>query len=99
MKKGRKKGYIDRGETFDDFLANDGILGDTEDAAIKEIIADQIKAAMARQKLTKTQMAVRMKTSRRQLDRLLDPDNPSVTLSTLRRAASAVGRNLRVELE
>jgi hypothetical protein len=54
---------------------------------------------MARQKLTKTQMAVRMKTSRRQLDRLLDPDNPSVTLSTLRRAASAVGRNLRVELE
>jgi hypothetical protein len=49
--------------------------------------------------ITKTAMAVRMKTSRRQLDRLLDPDNPSVTLATLRRAANAVGRNLRVELE
>jgi antitoxin HicB len=49
--------------------------------------------------LTKTEMAARMKTSRRQLDRLLDPENPSVTLSTLRRAANAVGRNLRVELE
>jgi hypothetical protein len=49
--------------------------------------------------LTKTAMAARMKTSRKQLDRLLDPDNDSVTLSTLRRAASAVGRNLRVELE
>jgi len=44
-------------------------------------------------------MAARMKTSRRQLDRLLDPANGSVTLATLRRAASAVGRNLRVELE
>ena len=99
MTKKRKKGYVDRSETFDDFLAKDGILAETEDTAIKEIIADQIKVAMDKQKLTKTEMAARMKTSRRQLDRLLDPDNPSVTLATLRRAASAVGRNLRVELE
>ena len=54
---------------------------------------------MDKQGLSKTEMAARMKTSRRQLDRLLDPDNPSVTLSTLRRAASAVGRNLRVKLD
>ena len=54
---------------------------------------------MDKKGLSKTAMAARMKTSRRQLDRLLDPDNPSVTLATLRRAASAVGRNLRVELE
>ena len=54
---------------------------------------------MDQQGLTKSEMAARMKTSRQQLDRLLDPDNPSVTLATLRRAASAVGRNLRVELE
>jgi hypothetical protein len=93
------KGRIDRSETFDEFLDRDGLLAETEDAAIKEIIADQIKVAMGKKGLTKTAMAARMKTSRKQLDRLLDPDNDSVTLSTLRRAASAVGRNLRVELE
>lgn len=95
MTRKKRKGAIDRGETFDEFLAKDGILAETEDTAIKEIIADQIKVAMDKQGLSKTEMAARMKTSRR----LLDPDNPSVTLATLRRAASAVGRNLRVELE
>ena len=94
-----KRGYVDRSETFDEFLAKDGLLAETEDAALKEIIADQIKVAMKAEGLTKTAMATRMNTSRRQLDRLLDPDNPSVTLATLRRAANAVGRNLRVELE
>ena len=97
--KKKKKGTIDRSESFDEFLAKDGILAETEDAAVKEIIADQIKVAMDTNGLSKTAMAARMKTSRRQLDRLLDPDNGSVTLATLRRAASAVGRNLRVELE
>ena len=99
MKSKKKTGRIDHSETFDEFLAKDGILAETEDAAIKEVIADQIKVAMDKQRLSKTEMAARMKTSRRQLDRLLDPDNPSVTLATLRRAASAVGRNLRVELD
>ncbi len=98
MKK-KSKGHIDRSESFDEFLAKDGLLAETESAALKEVIADQIKVAMKAEGLTKTAMATRMKTSRRQLDRLLDPDNPSVTLETLRRAASAVGRNLRVELE
>ena len=93
-----KRGSVDRSETFDDFLASEGLLAETEDTAIKEIIADQIKAAMHKQRLSKTEMAARMKTSRRQLDRLLDHNNPSVTLSTLRRAAMAVGRTLRVEL-
>ena len=97
--KKKKKGTIDRSESFDEFLAKDGILAETEDAAVKEIIADQIKVAMDKNGLSKTAMAARMKTSRRQLDRLLDPDNGSVTLATLRRAASAVGRNVRVELE
>jgi hypothetical protein len=99
MKKKKSKGHVDRSETFDQFLAKNRILAETEDAAIKEVIADQIRGAMDKQKLSKTAMAARMKTSRRQLDRLLDPDNPSVTLATLRRAASAVGRNLRVGLE
>jgi antitoxin HicB len=95
----KRKGSIDRSETFDEFLAAEGLLAETEDAAIKEIIADQIKVAMDRQHMSKSAMAARMKTSRRQLDRLLDPTNPSVTLTTLRRAATAVGRTLRVELE
>ena len=85
-------------ETFDEFLAGQGMLEACEDHAIKEIIAAQIVEAMQTQGLTKTLMAARMKTSRRQLDRLLDPASSSVTLDTLRRAATAVGRTLRVEL-
>lgn len=94
----KKAGYIARDETFDDFLAGEGSLAESEELALKEIIADQIKEAMAASGMTKTEMAARMRTDRRQLDRLLDPKNPSVTLSTLRRAASAVGRSLRVDL-
>jgi antitoxin HicB len=85
-------------ETFDDFLEGENLLAACEEDAIKEIIADQIRAAMKEQGLTKTAMAARMRTDRRQLDRLLDPANSSATLSTLRRAAAAVGRTLRVEL-
>jgi antitoxin HicB len=85
-------------ETFDDFLASQGLLEDAEEIAIKRVLAWQITEAMKAQGLTKTAMAALMRTDRRQLDRLLDPNNPSVTLSTLRRAASAVGRKLRVEL-
>lgn len=92
-----KKGSVSE-ETFDDFLAEQGLLGACEDHAIKEIIAGQLVATMKEQGLTKSAMAGRMKTSRRQLDRLFDPSIPSVTLDTLRRAASAVGRTLRVEL-
>ena len=85
-------------ETFDEFLSDQGMLGTCEERAIKEIIAEQLAEAMKAQGITKSAMAERMRTSRRQLDRLLDPATPSVTLETLRRAASAVGRTLRVEL-
>jgi antitoxin HicB len=97
MEKQTRKARVSE-ETFDEFLASQGILEACEDHAIKEIIAEQLAAAMKAQGITKTQMAERMKTSRRQLDRLFDPEIPSVTLDTLRRAASAVGRSLRVEL-
>ncbi|CCJ07426.1 helix-turn-helix domain-containing protein [Methylocystis sp. SC2] len=93
----KKKGGVSE-ETFDEFLASQGMLEACEDHAIKEMIAEQLAAAMAEQGLTKVQMAARMKTSRRQLDRLFDPAIPSVTLDTLRRAAQAVGRSLRIEL-
>lgn len=86
------------GSSFDDFLEQEGIREEVEDLALKEILADQLAAAMRERGMTKTAMAERMGTSRRQLDRLLDPSNPSVTLSTLRRAANAVGRTLSVQL-
>lgn len=92
----KAKGRV--GSSFDDYLDEEGIREEIEDAALKEIIADQIAAAMKKEGITKSRMAARMQTSRRQLDRLLDPSNQSVTLLTLRRAATALGRRLRVEL-
>ena len=92
----RRKGKV--GSSCDSFLAEQGILEECEEQAIKQVLADQIKAAMERERLTKAAMAVRMQTSRRALDRLLDPANTSVTLHTLQRAALAVGRRLRLEL-
>jgi antitoxin HicB len=85
-------------ETFDDFLAEQGMLEEAEGIAIKRVLAWQISEAMAEKGLTKTAMAALMHTDRRQLDRLLDPNNGSVTLSTLTRAANAIGRTLRIEL-
>ena len=93
----KKKARVSE-ETFDELLAEQGVLGTCEERAIKEIIAEQLAEAMKAQGITKSAMAERMRTSRRQLDRLLDPATPSVTLETLRRAANAVGRTLRVEL-
>jgi transcriptional regulator GlxA family with amidase domain len=93
----KRKGRVSE-ETFDDFLASKGMLAACEDHAVKELIAEQLADAMDEQGITKVEMAKRMKTSRRQLDRLFDPAIPSVTLDTLRRAASAVGRSLRIEL-
>ena len=91
------KGKISE-ETFDEFLDSQSLLEEAEEVAIKRVLSWQIAEAMKAQGLTKTAMAAAMKTDRRQLDRLLDPENPSVTLSTLRRAANAVGRRLRIEL-
>jgi antitoxin HicB len=92
----KKRGRI--GSPFDDFLAEQGILEECEEQAVKQILADQIRAAMEKDRLTKAAMAIRMQTSRRALDRLLDPANTSVTLHTLQRAAAAIGRQIRLEL-
>lgn len=86
------------GETFDNCLAKQGTLEACEEIAIKQLLADQVADLMKQKQLSKTVMAKRMNTSRSTLDRLLDPDNQSVTLNTLQRAASAVGRRLHVEL-
>ena len=87
-----------QGETFSSFLDELNIREEIEAQAIKAMLADQVRAAMADERLSKTAMAERMQTSRRALDRLLDPDNTSVTLHTLQRAAFAVGRKLQLQL-
>ena len=92
----KKKGKV--GSSFDDFLAEQGILEECQEQAVKQVLVDRIKAAMEKDRLTKAAMAIRMQTSRRALDRLLDPTNTSVTLHTLQRAAVAIGRQLRLEL-
>lgn len=85
------------GSDFDDFLKEENL--DTANIiAIKRVIAYQIAEEMKKKKLSKTQMASRMKTSRAALERLLDPENASITLITLERAASAVGKKLKVQL-
>ena len=92
----KKKGRI--GPPFDDFLKQEGIYEEVTARAIKRVIARQLDTLMQEEGLSKTELARRMKTSRAQLDRVLDPDNESVTLGTLTRAAHAVGRQLRMEL-
>ena len=92
----KKKGRI--GSSFDDFLKQEGIYEEVTARAIKRVIARQLDALMEEQGLTKSELAKRMKTSRAQLDRLLDPENESLTLGTLTRAAQAVGRQLRMAL-
>ena len=92
----RKKGKI--GSSFDNFLREDGIYEEVTARAIKRVLVRQLDELMRREEISKTELASRMKTSRAQLDRLLDPENESVTLGTLTRAAQAVGRHLRMEL-
>jgi antitoxin HicB len=90
------KGRIGGG--FAAFLDDQGFREEVEEQAVKELIAEQIAQAMKAQNITKVAMARRMNTTRTQLDRLLDPSNPSVTLATLQRAARAVGRRISIEL-
>jgi predicted XRE-type DNA-binding protein len=86
------------GGSLNDFLEEEGILDECTQTAIKRVLAWQIEQEMKKKKLSKSAMARKMSTSRSSLDRLLDPDNESVTLHTLRKAAHAIGRTVRVEL-
>ncbi len=86
------------GSSLESFLEEEGILEEATTIAVKRVIAWQIAEEMRCKGLTKSAMAERMQTTRAQLDRLLDPDNDSVTLATLKRAANALGRKLKLEL-
>lgn len=94
----KKKPNPHIGPSLEDFLREEGILEETRAVALKETIVWQVQQAMQKQKISKIEMARRMNTSRAALDRLLDPDNASVTLQTLSRAARAIGRDIRIEL-
>jgi len=87
------------GSYFEDFLREQGTCAETTERAVKRVVAFQLAAVMQEQKLSKAAMARRLGTSRSQLDRLLDPDNGGVSVAALARAARAVGRTLRVELD
>ena len=86
------------GSDFDRFLEEEGLLAEAETVAVKRVIAYQIQKEMADQQISKTHLARKMQTSRSALDRLLDPENASVTLFTLESAALALGKRLKVEL-
>ncbi len=86
------------GSSFDEFLEEEGLRTKAEEIAAKRVLAWQIEKSMEEKHLSKTDMAKAMKTSRAALDRLLDPENGSVTLQTLERAAAAVGKRLHIQL-
>jgi len=92
----QKKGRI--GSSFEDYLAEQGTLEETTASAVKRVLAWQLEQAMERQQITKSAMARAMRTSRSQLDRMLDPDNDHIRLDTLTAAANVLGLNVRVEL-
>ena len=87
------------GSDFDTFLEEEGLLEQATAVAIKRYIAFQLSEKMSEEHLSKAEMARRMKTSRSALDRLLDPENPSVTLQTLQSAAQALGGRIKIELD
>src|ERR1700680_98080 len=95
MKKKQTNGAYDHtGSTFDSFLEEEGIREEVEAVAVKRILAWQLEQAMKQQQKTKQAMARELRTSRSQLDRLLDPQNTAVTIDTVTRAARVLGKRL-----
>jgi len=96
----KKKGWRSTAELtrLDDFLKHEGKLEEFEAVAVKEVLAWQIAEAMKAQNLSRKRLAERMRTSRSQISRLLDPKDGNVTIATLQRAAKIIGRTLRLEL-
>ena len=92
----KNKGRI--GSSFESYLQEQGTLEETTAIAVKRVLAWQLEQAMEKKQLSKNQMAKAMKTSRSQLDRILDPDNDNIQLATLMNAARVLGRELHIEL-
>ena len=85
------------GDRFDDFLKDEGMYDECTEAAIKRVLAMQLEDLMLQKHLTRSEMATKMHTSRSALNRLLDPENESITLCTLKKAASVLGKKLWLE--
>ncbi len=85
------------GSNFDDFLEEENILEEVSAKAHKRLLALQLSDIMQEKKITKTNLASKLKTSRSQLDRILGPDNSSITIEVLERVAHAVGKRLHIE--
>jgi antitoxin HicB len=101
MTKARKKKKLRSSadlSTLDDFLKEEGTFEEFQSVVIKEVLASQIAEAMKANKISRSGLATKMKTSRSQIGRLLDPKDGNVTLATLQRAARMVGRTLRLDL-
>jgi DNA-binding Xre family transcriptional regulator len=96
MVDGQQTSNPHRGSTLDSFLDQEGVLGEFQARAVKEVVAWQLSEAMRDRKLSRRKLASLMCTSRTQVDRVLDPANGNITLETLLRAAAIVGK--RVEL-
>jgi DNA-binding Xre family transcriptional regulator len=86
------------GSDFDEFLNEEGLLAEAEAVAVKRVIAYQIEKEMSERQISKSELARMMRTSRSSLDRLLDPENASVTLLTLESVALALGKRLEVQI-
>jgi antitoxin HicB len=97
MTKKRKNRRKHMGSGIDDFLKEEGIFEEAQAQSIKEVVAWQLDEAMRKQKISKNKMATLLKTSRTQVDRLLNPKN-DITLSSLQRAAAMVGRRVMIQL-
>ena len=87
------------GTSFDDYLIEEGVFEEVQAKALKRALAEQLSDAMQSSNLSKVVMAQRMVTSRSQLDRVLDPDNLSIQLDTLIKAARAVGKTVEIRLK
>jgi len=85
------------GSSIDDFFKEEGLFEEVQAQAVKEVVAWQLAEAMKRQNISKNKMATLLRTSRTQVDRLLDPRN-DITLGSLQRAAAMVGRRVMIEL-
>ena len=85
------------GSRMDNFLEEEGIFEEAQAQAVKEVVAWQLAEAMKKKKISKNKLATLLKTSRAQVDRILDPKN-DITLGSLQRAAAMVGRRVTIEL-
>jgi DNA-binding Xre family transcriptional regulator len=98
MKAKRKNAPEHTGSTFDSFLEEEGLREEVEAVAVKRVLAWQLAEAMRKKKKTKQALARELQTSRSQLDRLLDPSNVAVSLDTITRAASALGKRVIIRI-